>query len=647
MNGKSVGSHWDAVFNALKFAVSAWPIVFAAVVAQCFKTYATYRVERGIKLLQLEQLVGSNSFASAMKQPIMLRRLDIYTLAIFVAWCLSPIGGQALVRVATNEWREDCTNTTIWYLSRNGINPVYDPANDFYEDGNDYGTHLQQATMTFGTIFDPDAGLGGQKTNYYQDSWGNPQTFMPSGNLSSVFGIPYFVTDSLFYAESQPYYYENSPLTKIGYEGSGANMQRQESFNFTLESSYFGFECGDWQTISSAEMADKISEYNLQCTNVDIPTYYMAFGWPDADGVYGENTNSSASILRWGSFNWLTAEANASTIDILDINSTDTAFPPMRNSTATYSYIECPVQQHYVEYGIQCAIVEEDYDNGAAYQCLFDENIFGKNLSADTQPGTPFYQFTDDFVDAVVPTVYTGLTTISPFERFLASNGRKFDTLFEFNDNIAPPGKINSSYAYWYDMANNTEPYHFADTFSYAFNSWMDAGYCPGTCRTAYPTLLLNRAMDLGIPVTTVEDHLTNASAILGDELLIPEEMFKSVEGTWCYTSDYIYVIHAPYLVLLYICSVGLLFLGIASVVIESRVVAPDILGYASTVARNSRYLHLPATAPGMSGADRVRKFGGTVVMMQDVKKDAAVGKIALGNKKHDSAPLRVDRTYR
>lgn len=409
MDGRVVGSRWDAVDNALKFAVSAWPIVFAAVVAQCFKTYATYRVERGIKLLQLEQLVGSNSFASALKQPIMLRRLDIYTLAIFVAWCLSPIGGQALVRVVTGEWRQKCNSTTMWYLSRNGINPVYAPSEDFYADGNDYGTHLQQATMTFATIFNPDAGLGGAKVNYYQDSWGNPQTFMPSGNLSSVFGIPYFVTDSLFYAET------SAPLSTVGINGIDASMQRQESFNFTLESSYFGFECGDWQTLSSAEMADKIEQYGMLSAVVDIPTYYMGFGWPDSDG---EDTNASASVLRWGSFNWQTAEANASTVDNLDINSTDTSYPPnlppMRNGTATYSYIECPMKQHFLEYNIQCGIVEEDYYNGAAYQCLFDDNPLGTNLSASTQNGTQFYDFTSDFVDAIVPTWYTGVTTISP-----------------------------------------------------------------------------------------------------------------------------------------------------------------------------------------------------------------------------------------
>lgn len=228
----------------------------------------------------------------------------------------------------------------------------------------------------------------------------------------------------------------------------------------------------------------------------------------------------------------------------------------------------------------------------------------------------------------------------------MASGGRKFDTLFEFTDFKESPGQINSSYAFWYDMGNNTTPDEFGGTFAFAFNSWMDSGYCPGACRTAYPTLLLNLANQAQIPIKT-EETMTNASAVLSEKLLVPDSMFQPATSTWCYSDNYVYVVQAPYLALLYICSVSLFLLGVISVIIESRIVAPDVLGYASTVARNSRYLHLPAMAPGMSGADRVRKFGGTVVMMQDVKKDAPVGKIALGNKKQDSAPLRVDRPYR
>lgn len=41
----------DPLSQAITVAASAWPIVFAAVVAQSLKMYAAYRVERGIKLM--------------------------------------------------------------------------------------------------------------------------------------------------------------------------------------------------------------------------------------------------------------------------------------------------------------------------------------------------------------------------------------------------------------------------------------------------------------------------------------------------------------------------------------------------------------------------------------------------------------------
>ncbi len=204
--------------------------------------------------------------------------------------------------------------------------------------------------------------------------------------------------------------------------------------------------------------------------------------------------------------------------------------------------------------------------------------------------------------------------------------------------------EINSTYAYWYDLSNNTAPQGFGITFGYAFNSWMDAGYCPGKCRTAYPTELV----DLSGGVNTYgADKNYNPVNDLNSSLQIPTEMFKSTDATWCYTQDHVFEVHHQYLALLYTCSIILLIIGFISVFIESRIVAPDVLGYASTLARSSRYLHLPKTTAGMSAPDRLRKLGGTVVMMQDVKKDADIGKIALGNKTQDSRRLTTDRTYR
>jgi hypothetical protein len=113
------------------------------------------------------------------------------------------------------------------------------------------------------------------------------------------------------------------------------------------------------------------------------------------------------------------------------------------------------------------------------------------------------------------------------------------------------------------------------------------------------------------------------------------------------YTTHYVYTLQVGWYVLYIVCTAILLLAGIFSVVIESMTVAPDVLGYVSTVARNSKYLHLPTTNSAMSGGERARKIGQVEVMMQDVKSNADVGRIALGMKHEKAERLRADRLYR
>lgn len=44
-------SYVDGTDQALRVAVSVWPIIFAGIVAQSLRAYATYRVERGVRLM--------------------------------------------------------------------------------------------------------------------------------------------------------------------------------------------------------------------------------------------------------------------------------------------------------------------------------------------------------------------------------------------------------------------------------------------------------------------------------------------------------------------------------------------------------------------------------------------------------------------
>lgn len=45
------GTYATSLSEATKVAISTWPIVFAALAAQALRTFASYMVERGIRLM--------------------------------------------------------------------------------------------------------------------------------------------------------------------------------------------------------------------------------------------------------------------------------------------------------------------------------------------------------------------------------------------------------------------------------------------------------------------------------------------------------------------------------------------------------------------------------------------------------------------
>jgi hypothetical protein len=62
----------------------------------------------------------------------------------------------------------------------------------------------------------------------------------------------------------------------------------------------------------------------------------------------------------------------------------------------------------------------------------------------------------------------------------------------------------------------------------------------------------------------------------------------------------------------LFACSAVLLLAGVASGIWEAQSLSPDILGFASSVARHSRYVKdVPGVDTTMSGAERARALGG------------------------------------
>lgn len=109
LNGRKQSSLGDDVLEVLQLASTLWPISFAAVVGPFLKTLALFKAERGATVGSLEFLLTGQTAISALKNLFILRYVKVWTMAIIAVWCLSPLGGQAIVRSLSLESNMEST----------------------------------------------------------------------------------------------------------------------------------------------------------------------------------------------------------------------------------------------------------------------------------------------------------------------------------------------------------------------------------------------------------------------------------------------------------------------------------------------------------------------------------------------------------
>lgn len=107
------------------------------------------------------------------------------------------------------------------------------------------------------------------------------------------------------------------------------------------------------------------------------------------------------------------------------------------------------------------------------------------------------------------------------------------------------------------------------------------------------------------------------------------------------------YALNIPWLVTFFVCTTILVLAALANARWEHHTVGPDILGFASSIVRQSKYVAVEKGPSTESGAERAKRLREHKVMMQDVKPNAAVGKIALGTCMETTVPLKPTKLYR
>lgn len=88
-----------ALQTAAIYSPTVFPIAFAAVAANLLKSVAAWKMERGVSILSLEYLLSCRTVFSALTTPLSLRRANALAPLLIVLWALSPLGGQAALRI--------------------------------------------------------------------------------------------------------------------------------------------------------------------------------------------------------------------------------------------------------------------------------------------------------------------------------------------------------------------------------------------------------------------------------------------------------------------------------------------------------------------------------------------------------------------
>ncbi|KAK0641824.1 hypothetical protein B0T16DRAFT_420578 [Cercophora newfieldiana] len=605
MNGKSVDSNWGKIIDPIKIAITVWPIVFAAVTAQGFKTWAAYKVERGVKLMELEQLVGSSSFAAVMKQPFFLRRLDLLTIGIFIIWALSPIGSQALIRSYSLDRASVTDRVEVLYVPLLGNNTLLSPGAEQNISGGLALGELWQVVASYymATFIPRGIKSEGDSKSYGQDSFNHPlpavSQFGGHNYWVSSYGIPLAMPQSALMIEKlaieEPMYNEGKSPEEVEKErkekalkaGRGA-VDPFEKVMFPITSSYFAFDCGNW-TLATFDDLTKSET--------------MTFSLSETLGLEFLSPPDTKAINR---IRYATLQKGTELLKGQDWDEL-----PVAQSEWTYAVVSCGMKQVFYNASVLCSINTKT-DN-YAFDCEITETKILPDDQVRREWETPIEDFSDAFVRSGNP--YPVLSPYTPTERYAYTA-----TLVGQDSGDIDPIGLDSD--------------GFERNFGLLFNTWVTISHCT-ECANVYNHQEVNDTTTTSIRkehqalYKTVETPDGKAERIHS-----PASLAFKLDWRW---------------VAVFLTSVIILLLvGIASVVLEGMLIAPDVLGYASTLARNSRYLHLPKTAAKpMSGPERARAIGGVKVMIQDVKPDKDVGKIALGLKHDRAEPLKPGRLYR
>ncbi|KAH7128259.1 hypothetical protein B0J11DRAFT_578491 [Dendryphion nanum] len=567
LDGENVSEWGHKVLAATRLGPTLFPVFFAAIASSAVRIIARQAVERGERLGVLEQLLGSQSLASTLTRLFELRHLSLVSTLMLLIWALSPLGGQATLRLLSIEQAPIYNLETVSYAHQN--------SNISFLAGAD----ALEAQPAMSAVY-ASALFGAERTQFDPvDVWGNPK-------------IPVYAA----LAESK----DHEDKWRTVPSPSSANVSYSSLIGVRLQGL-----CSTCNTSFSLEA----SYESLQCRNVRhrVSTQsLMSFIGPFLNGwLPSSQLDPFTTIVRQVSAN-VTTSSFIATQQILW-----TAFNVEDPGTILYvakaencgnstnecaSVYNCTITTPRVEAEVHCAGRDCRVDRvRPSLVNTRPPNMTPLHLGGATELPRlfQFFAFAAGYIDR---------RQASPTDNFLIG-----DTPYNF-----------TYFRDWETVSDEDMSKRLTMTFnSVRRTSWAPYSTANGNtfqplrCRPEDAELANNGTLGL---VKATMDNCANMN-------FTKASVRRSVN---------VYKAHREWIGLLIFSSLVLFVLGVVGIILQFVVRAPDVLGYVSTLTRDNPYVKAPSEASAFGGPHRCRELRDLRVQLADVRPEDSVGYIAL-----------------
>lgn len=320
-NGTSVSSAWSVMGSLVNIFAAIWPVALAAVVAQCLKAWITITAQRSQSRTSASDGSGKQSFSSY--------RLEVVCLFLVLAWCLSPLGSQALIHVYSFRSEMKTDNADVWYVDKTGYNQVWS-----FNATNDMSSSSRSELMQIigekyngaMSLNNMELGLSGLSTAYSS----------PQATLSHSNGSTSSREDGSLYPAGL---FHGNSVFDSGLDAPVVNVSGNLSFSMTT--SYFKLSCGEW-SLATGKLDNRSSPSQMSYSSSETLGMNMTSGRDNVTDVPAGTVNI-VSLNRASSINPIEL-ARRPIVAMLSV----------AGQPSEYSSIACDYRQQFYDVPVSC-----------------------------------------------------------------------------------------------------------------------------------------------------------------------------------------------------------------------------------------------------------------------------------------------------